>query len=192
MRPHLPAFIGAIAILIIALTSTAVLFVFLFRSEFPGNLQSGFLSSPSNFVLRDVELIKGQMNLLITGSMESKFAQLETSLKSGIISRRDLATLQELKENLAVLKAYSVQNASTAATLPATPTVPVPASLGSDRVLQEISNIRKMFYISIISWGGLIVVIAGTWLRSHYRFRQIKSERPLCQPLLDKPKTGFN
>ncbi|MGH8553218.1 MAG: hypothetical protein ACRERS_07975, partial [Methylococcales bacterium] len=75
---------------------------------------------------------------------------------------------------------------------PATPTVPVPASLGSDRVLQEISNIRKMFYISIISWGGLIVVIAGTWLRSHYRFRQIKSERPLCQPLLDKPKTGFN
>ncbi len=201
LRSYNPTHFWLFVVLIVGLVCISAQIVFLYRSEAPGNYRSGlWLSSSavslnSNSVVRDIEFIKGQMNLLITGAMESKIQQLEQSLKSGIISRGDLATLQDLKENLNTLKAYSVRNASTAAGLlgGADRTQgPMQAQtlLYSDKLLEEISNIKNLFYISIISWSGVILIIGGTWLRGYYRFRQIQCEQLFRRQLLDKSKIG--
>ncbi|MGH8500055.1 MAG: hypothetical protein ACRERV_14805 [Methylococcales bacterium] len=203
LHPYNPTFLWVFAGLFAGLISTLALFAFLSRPDVSGNYRSGLLLSPStaglnsNSLAGDVEFIKGEMDLLITGAMESKIQQLEASLTSGIVSRRDLATLQELKESLNILKAYSVRNAAMAAGLLGVAdrtggSMQTQASLYSDKLLREVSNIRNLLYIGIISWGGVILIIGGAWLRGYYRFRQIQCEQLFRHRLLDKPKTGYD
>ncbi|MCI0654900.1 MAG: hypothetical protein L0Y38_04430 [Methylococcaceae bacterium] len=201
LHPRKTAYLWVLAVLVGGLLFSLLLYAVLFSSEWSGNRHSGLSSAARTNVnsialVRDVEFLKGQMNILITGAMESKIKQLEGSLRSGIISATDLTTVRELKEDLKVLKAYSLQNASTTFGLldgseKIGASVHAGASLYSDELLHEIGQVKNLFYISIASWGVAIVLFAGTWLRSYYQLRQIQSERMFRHQMLGKPKTGI-
>ncbi|MGR9105710.1 MAG: hypothetical protein ACU843_02165 [Gammaproteobacteria bacterium] len=148
----------------------------------------------SRTLVDDVELLKGQMSVLLSGAMESKIENLERSLRSGIISRTDLATVQELKEDLQNVKAYSLRNAATTLGLlnqsaAMAGRMQPAASLYSDELLQEISNMKNLFYVSIASWGIAIVIFGGTWMRGYCRLKQIQNERLFRLQTLGKPET---
>lgn len=198
LYPRTRVHLGIVAVLAGGLLLSLAFYAFLSFSEDRGDRQSARLSAiqpmlDSTALQKDVELLKGQMNILITGAMETKIRRLEQGLKSGVISRTDLATVQELKEDLKVLKAYSVQNASmTFGSADGSEKREGPmhaeAALYSDELLHEISRIRALFYISIASWGFAIVLFAGNWFTSYHRLRQIRSEGFVRRQMLGKPK----
>jgi hypothetical protein len=200
LRPRNAPYLWGVAALLGGLLLSLFAYALLSVSEPAGNQPSGLSSAAPNGgsteLVRDVELLKGQMSVLITGAMESKIRRLEGSLQSGMISATDLTTLRELKEDLKVLKTYSLQNAATTFGLfegagKITGPVHAGAALYPDELLHEISNIKNFFYISIASWGIAIVLFAGAWLTGFYRFRQLQSERLFRQQMLGKPKTGY-
>ena len=143
-------------------------------------------------VYQKVEMLKGKMDTLVTGSMENKINRLENNLSSGVIRKSDLVTIQELKTDLQILKTYSEQNSisSLAMTggkrgtrgLSASNMISYP-----DELLQEISNMKNLFYLSIASCGFLVVVVSGAWLYSSARLKQIRGTTIYRQTLLDKP-----
>lgn len=199
LRPHHPAYMPGFWLLVIGLICAVLLLVFLSGSETFGNYRwlSSAPYSDANSLVSDVELLKGQMNYLITGTMESKIQRLEQNLKSGIISRKDLATLQELKEDLKVLEVHSPKNPAMASGLSngiagtKSPTH-AQAALYSERLLKEISQVRNLFFISIASCGGVILIIGGAWLRGYYRPGRIQCERCFRRPMLEKPESGYS
>lgn len=198
VRIYKPLYLWMFAVSVIGLICTLVLFVFLPRLETAGHYRFGARPSSapnfdSNSLVSDVELLKGRMNHLITGTMETKIHKLEQSLKSGIISRNDLTTIQELREDLQVLKAHSLRNASTTLQVDQRGArINAQTALHSQRLLNEFSKIKNLFYISIASWGGLILIIGGAWLRGYYRLGQIQNERLVGSPMLEKPQTGVS
>ncbi|MGH8548026.1 MAG: hypothetical protein ACRERU_05400 [Methylococcales bacterium] len=189
------------AMLFGGLLATLVLYVLLSLSQPGGNPHSGVSSAVASNVnsaalVRDVEFLKRQMNILITGAMESKIQQLEVSLQRGIISASDLTTVRELKEELKVLKAYSLEDAATTfGLLNGSEKIAGPmyggASPYSDQMLEEVSQIKNLFYFSIASWGVAILLFAGAGLAGFFRLRQLQSERLFRHPMLGKPKTGL-
>jgi hypothetical protein len=199
-QPRSPYF-WVFAVLVGGLVTSLLFYVFLSLPRSGSNSNSNSNSKASNLnsaalLAKDVEFLKGQMNILITGAMESKIQQLEESIQSGILSGTELGTVQALKEDLKALKAYSVQNASMTLGLAGDADnrgaqSPSRASLYSDELLQEVSKIKSLFYISIASWGVAIVIFGGTWARGYYRLRQIQSERLYRHQLLEKPKTLY-
>lgn len=195
-------FLWMFALLVAGLFCILALFVLLPLSGDAGEINSAVPLPPvsegySTALRRDVELLKGQMNVLIAGAMETKIQRLESSLQSGIISATDLETIQELKESLKALKVYSIQNASATAGLQndtekaarATQPTHARALLYSDEVTHEIASIRNLVYVSIASWGFAIVVFGGVWLRGFYRLRRIQSEQWFRHQMLEKPKS---
>ncbi len=194
-----PSHLWVFGVLFAGLVSTLILFIGLSFPEQginPRTEGDPELNRNSTMLARDMEFLKGQMNVLITGAMESKIQQLEISLQNGIVSSTDLTTVKELKEDLKALKAYSLQNASTTFSLLGNSgnlraeSYP-DASLYSDELLRQISTMKNLFFVSIASWGVAIVIFGATWLRGYYRFRQIRTERPVPPQLLGKPKPGL-
>lgn len=195
------AFLWGFALLCIALVLSVILTFLLPLLDRPRDISVRFPSSTPqasterNSTLRqDVELLKGQMNVLITGAMESKIQHLEKSLQSGIITTADLQLVREVKEDLKTLKAFSARNASTNLSLIAgTEKVPNQpdslATLYTEDVLHEISNLRTLLYISIASCGFAILVLGGAWLRSFYRLKQIQNDQWFGYQMLEKPKS---
>ena len=146
-------------------------------------------------VYRKVELLKGKMDTLVTGSMEHKIDKLEKNLSSGIIRPSDLETIQELKTDLQILKTYSEQNSLSSLAMVdqqstgKTPINATSAVLYSDKLLQEISSLKSLFYLSIASCGFLVVVVSGVWLYGNTRLKQLQGSMFYRQALLDKPNS---
>ncbi|MCS5564910.1 MAG: hypothetical protein NZ729_01350 [Methylococcales bacterium] len=148
----------------------------------------------SSSLSRDVELLKGQMNVLITAKLETKIQQLETSLKSGVISPEDLETIQALREDLKILRAYSQQNAATALALFSNSsglgeTVTGSTAVYFDPLMHEFLGLKNYFYIGMASWGVALMIFGGVWLRGHYRLRQIQGDRWNQYEILEKSKS---
>ncbi len=147
-------------------------------------------------VYKKVELLKGKMDALVTGSMETKVNRLEKNLTSGIIRPADLETIQGLKTDLQILRTYSEQNSIASlgmgthqeSIMSLNATSPI---LYSDELLHEISNLRSLFYLSIASCGFLIVVVSGAWLYSSTRLKQLSGSTLYRRALLDKPNSDL-
>lgn len=161
----------------------------------PARLPLAGQSIYSSSLSRDVELLKGQMNVLITAKLETKVQQLERSLKAGVISQEDLETIQVLREDLKVLRAYSQQNAATALALFSSPsgfgeTITGSTAVYFDPLMHEFFGLKNYFYIGIASWGLALMVFGGIWLRGYYRLRQIQGDRWNQYEILEKSKSG--
>lgn len=148
--------------------------------------------SKSPEVYQKVEMLKGKMDTLVTGSMENKISRLEKSLSGGVIRKSDLETIQELKTDLQILKTYSEHTSISSMAMTAGSgkyifgtgsTISYP-----DELLQEISNMKNLFYLSIVSCGFLVVVVSGAWLYSSARLKQLRGTTIYRQTLLEKPK----
>ena len=132
------------------------------------------------------------MDTLVTGSMENKISRLEKSLSGGVIRKSDLDTIKELKTDLQILKTYSEQTSISSLAMTAgggKNILGTSAAIGyPDELLQEISNMKNLFYLSIVSCGFLVVVVSGAWLYSSARLKQLRGTPIYRQTLLDKPK----
>lgn len=112
----------------------------------------------SNSALTDeINLLRGQFVGLVSGSIESKLRSLEENIRAGRVNT-SLNTVQDLKNDIKILKSYSVAGTTKGAN-----------NQLSDRVLNEVSQLKNLIYLTLISCGLIIAVIVGVWLKYNYR-----------------------
>ena len=99
----------------------------------------------------EVKVLKGQFVGLVSGSIESKLRSLEESLRNGSVSN-SLGTLEDIKNDIKVLRTYSE---------PVSKETPV----DSQQLLREVSELKRLVYLTFASCGLMLAAVAGIWLR---------------------------
>jgi hypothetical protein len=127
-----------------------------------GRNQTANVYATQNPVLSaEINTLKGQMFGLVSGSIESKLRSLEDNIRRGSIAE-SLDTIQDLKSEVKVLGTYT-QSA------PAT----TDKAAVDQKVIQELSELKGLIYLTFVSCGLMIAAFAGVWLRqrriSHHR-----------------------
>jgi hypothetical protein len=103
----------------------------------------------------EVNVLKGQMVGLVSGSIESKLRSLEDSLKTGSLNT-SLGTLEDIKNDVRVLRSYSAPDNK-----PETS-----ATVSNSQLLQEMSQLKRLIYWTLASCSLMVAAIAGIWLKN--------------------------
>jgi hypothetical protein len=120
----------------------------------------------------EVNALKGQFVGLVSGSIENKLRTLEENIRIGAISN-SLGTIQDLKNDVKVLRAYS--NPSTVEN----------TTVSNAQLIKEVSHLRNLIYLTLSSCGLMIAAIAGTWIKNR---KQLPFKKPeVISHYLEKP-----
>jgi len=115
----------------------------------------------------EVDQLKAQLVGLISGSIESKLRILETSLAQQRVSADALHTLQDLKNDIQLLRNYSQypardRDAATQQEMALAPAL-------DEQLLSEIAQLKGLLYISMVSCGLMFSAVTGVWLHGRVR-----------------------
>ena len=114
------------------------------------------ISEPNPVLSAEVNTLKGQFVGLVSGSIESKLRTLEESIRVGSVSN-SLGTLEDLKNEVQVLKSYSESHKVVSTTVP------------NEQIVQEMHSLKRLVYLTLASCGLMLAAIGGVWLNNRYR-----------------------
>ena len=104
----------------------------------------------------EVNNLKGQFVGLVSGSIESKLRTLEESIRLGTVSKA-LGTIEDLKNDVKVLRSYSE------------PAKKEKVAINNEQLMQEMSELKRLIYVTLASCGLMLAAVAGIWFKNHYR-----------------------
>jgi hypothetical protein len=104
----------------------------------------------------EVNTLKGQFVGLVSGSIESKLRTLEESIRLGAVSS-SLGTIEDLKNDVKVLRSYSE------------PVKKEKVVIANEQLMQEMSELKRLIYVTLSSCGLMLAAIAGIWFKNRYR-----------------------
>lgn len=104
----------------------------------------------------EVNTLKGQFVGLVSGSIESKLRTLEESVRLGA-APDSLMTIEELRSDIKTLRAYSTTQNSSKITPP------------NEQLMEEMSALKKLVYLSLASCGLMLAAVAGVWITNRRR-----------------------
>ena len=105
----------------------------------------------------EINVLKGQLFGLVSGSIDSKLRSLEENIKRGSMVE-SLNTLQDLKSDVKVLSTYSNS-----------PQAESKGAVANQQLIKELTDLKDLVYMTFISCGLMIAALAGVWLRHRYR-----------------------
>lgn len=115
----------------------------------------------------EIDILKGQLVGLVSGSIENKLRTLEESVRSGNVSS-SLGTIQGLKADVKSLRVYSGPGNKK-----------VNAQGSNEALMKEVSHLKRLIYLTITSCGLMIAAMGGIWIRKHYTLKKPESIRAL-------------
>jgi hypothetical protein len=122
---------------------------YLKKQQSPVNMGEG-----ASVLSSEVNTLKGQVIGLVSGSIESKLRMLEDSIRMGAAAT-SLGTIEDLKNDVKVLRSYSE------------PKPKVEQAAGTnEQVLQEMSQLKRLIYVTLASCGLMLAAVAGIWLKN--------------------------
>jgi len=101
----------------------------------------------------EVNTLKGQLVGLVSGSIESKLRTLEESIRSGAMTN-SLGTIEDLKNDVKVLRSYSE------------PVRKEQAVVANEQLIQEMTHLKHLIYMSFASCGLMLAALAGIWIKN--------------------------
>ena len=104
----------------------------------------------------EIDSLKGQLVGLISGSIEGKLRSLEKSILNGSDTAA-LGTIQDIRNEVKVLRSYSE------------PEKKELKNVSSEVLLNEVSQLKNLIYLTLTSCGLLIAALGGFWVRGHFR-----------------------
>ena len=116
----------------------------------------------------EINSLKAQLVGLVSGSIESKLRTLEASIRSGKITSADLGTIQDLQNDVKVLKTYSETGAGRLIATNNSLTTQN-GSIASEKLMEEVTQLKSLIYISLASCGLMLAAIGGIWLQNRIR-----------------------
>jgi hypothetical protein len=123
--------------------------VYFKKQETPSNYVEG-----NSVLSSEVNALKGQVIGLVSGSIESKLRMLEDSIRMGAAAN-SLGTIEDLKNDVKVLRSYSEPTPKAEQKVDA-----------NQQVLQEMSQLKRLIYVSLGSCGLLLAAVAGIWFKN--------------------------
>lgn len=124
----------------------------------------------------DIDMLKGQMVSMISGSIKAKLTQLQESINAGKVTTQELVILSELTQELDALRAVSRPRIGVGSVDQS-----VLVSKGRQDpaiLLKELSNLKLLVYLSIISCGLMFVASAGVWLQTRFVLQHYDKYQP--------------
>lgn len=118
-----------------------------------------YVSETNPVISPEVNALKGQFVGLVSGSIESKLRTLEENIRTGAISN-SLGTIQDLKNDVKVLRAYS------------TPNRPESTVVSNAQLIKEVSHLRNLIYLTLTSCGLMIAAVASIWIKNRRKLIQ--------------------
>lgn len=122
----------------------------------PTNTVAKTYAAANPVVSDEIIDLKGQFVGLISGSIESKLRTLENNIRVGAVSN-SLGTIQDLKNDVKVLRAYS------------SPNTPENTPISNTLLMQEVSHLRNLIYLTLTSCGLMLVAVVGVWFKNRKR-----------------------
>ncbi|MDP2904526.1 MAG: hypothetical protein Q8N96_15695 [Methylovulum sp.] len=121
-----------------------------FLSSYKKVTAAEVVSDANPMLSAEVNTLKGQFVGLVSGSIESKLRSLEESLRSGAVTN-SLGTIEDLKNDVKVLRSYSepVKNEQ---------------AIDNKQLMQEMSQLKRLIYLSFASCGLMLAAVAGIWI----------------------------
>ncbi len=104
----------------------------------------------------EVNALKGQLVGLVSGSIESKLNALEENIRGGSVSS-SIGTIEDLKNDLKVLRSYSGSAKKGKAVI------------STEQLMQEMSQLKNLIYLTIASCGLMLAAVAGIWIKNRNR-----------------------
>jgi hypothetical protein len=104
----------------------------------------------------EVNTLKGQFVGLVSGSIESKLRSLEESIRLGRVSN-SLGTIEDLKNDVKVLRSYLE------------PAKKEKVVLANEQLMREMSELKRLIYVTLASCGLMLAAIVGIWVKNRYR-----------------------
>lgn len=104
----------------------------------------------------EVNALKGQFVGLVSGSIESKLRNLEESVRLGT-TPDSLITIEELRNDIKTLRVYSDTQGNE-----------IKVAVPNERLVEEMSSLKRLVYLSLASCGLLVVGIAGIWIKNRH------------------------
>ncbi|MDD2658664.1 MAG: hypothetical protein PHY54_03150 [Methylococcales bacterium] len=104
----------------------------------------------------EVNTLKGQFVGLVSGSIESKLRTLEESIRLGSVSN-SLGTIEDLKNDVKVLRSNLE------------PAKKEKVVLANEQLMQEMSELKRLIYVTLASCGLMLAAIVGIWVKNRYR-----------------------
>ena len=104
----------------------------------------------------EVNTLKGQFVGLVSGSIESKLRALEESIRLGKASNA-LGAIEDLKNDVKVLRSHSE------------PANKDSVVVDNAQVMREMSQLKRLIYLTLASCGLMLAAIAGVWIKNRYR-----------------------
>jgi len=115
-----------------------------------------YVAEMNPVISSEVNALKGQLVGLVSGSIESKLNALEESLRVGTVSS-SIDTIEDLKNDLKVIRAYS-EPAKKGTTV-----------VSNEQLMQEMSQLKRLIYLSLASCGLMLAAVAGIWIKNRNR-----------------------
>lgn len=127
------------------------------RQDFSASVQA--LKNPG--LSREIDTLKGQLVGLVSGSIESKLRILEQSIRSGSLAT-SLGAIEDIKNDVKVLRSYSQPQVVASSVSPESVRL-------NEKLIDELSQLKRLIYLTLGSCGLMIAAIAGFWLRHRFR-----------------------
>ncbi len=103
----------------------------------------------------EVNTLKGQFVGIVSGSIESKLRSLEESVRLGTAANA-LGTIEDIKNDVKILRSYSE------------PTSNEHLVMDNEQVLREMSQLKRLIYLTLGSCGLMFAAFMGIWLKKRY------------------------
>ena len=132
---------------------------------------------------KQISTLEAQLASLTTKSIETRLSTIETAVRVGSVKPDDIATVQELKEELDVLKTYMFRDPRELVELKELQKNYQEIRENQDRLItkdeayREIKFTNNLFYASIGLFALLLAVMGGSWISTRRMKRVGMSQR---------------
>ena len=190
------------ALALVALMITLSLYLLLSTSQILGRIQVRLAQVEDSDTIRirqynqKLENLQDRMTVFVADSVETKLKSLERNVTDGSVGAQEIKILEELKGEVKLLENYSHGKGGKLTDssrldhprFQITPGTQNTSSSGD--LLYEVSQMKRLLYLSIASCGFVGFLVGGYWWQSNTRNKRVSRDMPA--PCLLVRKTGDN
>jgi len=139
-----------------------------------------------------LEELQDRMTVFVADSVETKLKTLEKNVTDGSVGTQEIKILEDLKGEVKLLEKYSSGKGgrltdSSRLDHPRFQITPgTQSTTSSGDLLYEISQMKRLLYLSIASCGFVGFLIGGYWWQSNSRIKRFSREFPTPKLLVTK------
>lgn|GEM_PF-1558523 len=143
---------------------------------------------------QQIDALQRKFGVLLAESVETRLKALQKNIETGTVSSADIATFEQLRNDLTLLEGYAEAggaNAFDSTQIEHSRFRRLPGSevVRNEELMNEVLQVKNLLYFCAASLATTTVLVSGYWLRQRSRTHRIYS-RLAAVPMLAKRPDG--